>query len=324
MTPRDPKFDPASITAPLPITVIVPTRNEEANIRRCLVSARYAERRVVVDSGSTDQTCTIARELGCEVVNFAYRGGYPKKRQWALHHLNIQTPWTLLLDADEVVPDALWHEIAEAVRAPDAPEGFLIEKGYHFLGKRFRFGGFSFSAVLLFKTGRARFERPKFADDKLDMEVHERVLVDGRIQPLDTPLIHEDFKGLEAYIAKHNFYSTWEARVRHDFLTTGGWGAESIRPDLFGNTQERRRFLKAIAIRVPLEPQLWFIYHYLLRLGFLEGRRGFIASTIRARYISEARSKLYELRLADEVRARVDAAPGNQTPASPRAAENKL
>ncbi len=127
------------------------------------------------------------------------------------------------------------------------------------------------------------------------MEVHERLNVNGPVGRLRTPLIHEDFKGLAAYLDKHNKYSTWEASVRQQFLTTGRWGDEAIMPRLFGNAQERRRFLKRIAIRTPGEPWLWFIYHWILRGGFLEGRRGWIASRIRASYIADVRAKLFEL-----------------------------
>jgi hypothetical protein len=128
------------------------------------------------------------------------------------------------------------------------------------------------------------------------MEVHERLLVEGRIGKLRTPLVHEDFNGIEAYLDRHNKYSTWEARIRHRFRTTGTWGEDTIRPTLFGNVQECRRFLKSIAIRIPGEPLLWFAYHYICRLGFLEGRAGLIASQIRSAYIAQVRAKLYELR----------------------------
>jgi hypothetical protein len=171
---------------------------------------------------------------------------------------------------DEVVPDALWAEIANVVGQPEAADAYLMTKGFHFLGRGFRHGGFSHAAVLLFRTGKARFER-LFDDEStsLDMEIHERVVVQGRIGTLTTPLIHEDFKGLEAYIDRHNKYSTWEAKVRHRYLTTGRYGEDTIVPRLFGNSQERRRFFKALIIRLPFEPQLWFLYHYLFRLGFL-------------------------------------------------------
>jgi hypothetical protein len=130
------------------------------------------------------------------------------------------------------------------------------------------------------------------------MEVHERLIVDGRVASLYTPLIHEDFKGLDAYIDRHNRYSTWESALRHQFLQTGQYGQDSVRPRFFGNAQERRRFLKRIAIRMPGEPLLWFLYHYVFRLGFLEGRPGLIASRIRSDYIAQVRAKIYELELS--------------------------
>jgi glycosyltransferase involved in cell wall biosynthesis len=284
----------------LPITVLVSTRNEEVNLGRCLAALGPAERVLVLDSHSTDRTAEIARARGAEVVPFTYRGGYPRKRQWALDTLDIATPWVFLIDADEVVPEALWAEIAAGVAAADAPDAFVITKGFHFLGRRFRFGGFSFGAVLLFRRGKARFERiGAGADDRLDMEVHERLIVDGRLGRFRTPLIHEDFKGLTAYVDRHNRYSSWDARVRHEFLKSGRWGEQTIRPRLFGNTQERRRFLKSLLVRLPFESVAWFVYHYLLRLGFLEGRPGLIASRLRANYIADVRAKVFEIGLKE-------------------------
>jgi glycosyltransferase involved in cell wall biosynthesis len=282
----------------LPVTVLLAAKNEAVNLPRCLAALGPAQRVVVLDSHSTDGTAEIAREHGAEVVQFDYLGGYPKKRQWALDHLRIDTPWIFFLDADEVVPEALWAEIANVVARSDACDAYLIRKGFHFLGRRMRYGGFSHAAVLLLRTGKGRFEH-LFDDtaDSLDMEIHERVVVDGRVGCLKTPLIHEDFKGLEAYITRHNKYSTWEARVRYRYLTTGRYGETTITPRLFGNAQERRRFLKALVLRLPFEQHLWFVYHYIVRLGFLEGRPGLIACQIRASYIAQTRAKMYELGL---------------------------
>ncbi len=287
----------------LPITVLVAAKNEQANLPRCLAALTPVGRVIVLDSHSRDKTSEIALAAGAEVVQFDYRGGYPKKRQWALDTLDISTEWVLLLDADEVVPPALWEEIAAAVAAPAGPAAFLITKGFHFLGRRFRHGGFSFAAVLLFRRGKARFEQIiGDAGDGLDMEVHERIIVDGPVGKLRTPLIHEDFKGLHAYLDRHNRYSTWEAALRFRYLTTGRYGEDTIRPRLFGNTQERRRFLKSWIIRLPFEPWLWFFYHYGFRLGFLEGRPGLIASQIRSAYIRQIRAKVYERRLAAQAK----------------------
>ena len=282
----------------LPITVLLAAKNEAANLPKCLAAlAGRVECTVVIDSYSTDGSADIARAAGVEVVQFHYAGGYPKKRQWALETLAISTDWILLLDADEVVPPALWDEIAVAIAEPDAPAAFFITKGFHFLGRRFRFGGFSFAAVLLIRRGKGRFE--ELVSDSagaLDMEIHERMIVDGAIGRLNTPLIHDDFKGLEAYIDRHNRYSTWEAKLRLEFLTSGSYGSHSVRPKLFGNAQERRRWLKKLAIRMPGESFLWFAYHYVFRLGFLECRAGWIACRLRSDYIAAVRAKMIEFR----------------------------
>jgi glycosyltransferase involved in cell wall biosynthesis len=282
----------------LPITVLIAAKNEEANIGRCLNALAPAQRFIVIDSKSQDATARISREAGAEVVQFDYRGGYPKKRQWALAHSRIETPWVFLIDADEVVPKTLWREIHQEISNPNGAVAYTVNKGFHFLGRRLKYGGFSHSAVLLFRTGSAKFEQILDGEsDLFDMEVHERLIVDGKVGKLETPLIHEDFKGLTAYIDRHNRYSTWEARVRYNFFKSGQWGKDTIEKRLFGNTQERRRFVKTLAVRVPFEPQFWFLYHYVLRLGFLEGRPGLIASQIRANYINQVRSKIYEMRL---------------------------
>lgn len=291
----------------LPITVLLAARNEAINLPRCLAALGPATRVIVLDSHSTDTTAEIARAHGAEVVQFDYCGGYPKKRQWALENIQIGTPWVLLLDADEVVTDALWAEMTQAISGAPVADAFLITKGFHFLGRRMRHGGFSHAAVLLFKTGKARFEQ-LFDDglDGLDMEIHERVVVDGTIARIRTPLIHEDFKGLEAYIARHNKYSTWEARLRYRYLKSGQYGEATISPRWFGNSQERRRAIKALIIRLPFEQWIWFGYHCFFRFGFLEGRAGLIASQIRASYIAQVRAKMFELALFDSRQNRDD------------------
>lgn len=278
----------------LPMTVLVAARNEEANLGKCLASLGPAARVVVLDSGSTDRTVELARAAGAEVVQFTYVGGYPKKRQWALDNLSFDTPWLMFVDADEEVPPALWAEIAQALQ-DGRTAGYAILKEFHFLGRRFRFGGFSHAAVLLVRVGCSRFER--LLEDRqgaLDMEVHERLIVDGCVRRLSTPLVHRDFKGLDAYRDRHRRYADWEARLRRQFLDTGRYGMEAIQADLFGDLQERRRFLKRIAIRMPGEPFWWFLYHYVVRLGFLEGSAGWLACRIRMEYIRDVRRRIRE------------------------------
>lgn len=280
----------------LPITVLIAAKNEAPNLPKCFDSLKLVEKVFVIDSYSSDSTVEIAISYGAEVVQFHYKGGYPKKRQWALDNLDIKTPWVFLIDADEVVPDMLWDEIKTIISEKDNADAYMIKKGFHFLGKKMKFGGFSFDAVLLFKAGKAKFER--LVEDDLtgfDIEVHERIIVQGRIGKLKIPLIHEDFKNLEAYISRHNIYSTWKAKVRYQLLMSGGYGKETISPRLFGNSQERHRWLDRMVYRLPFEHWVFFFYHYFFRLGFLEGYRGLIACQIRSDYVAQVRAKVYEL-----------------------------
>ncbi len=285
----------------LPVTVIVATKNEETNIATCLLSLVQAHRVLVVDSFSTDHTQDIARQHGAEIINYVYAGGYPKKRQWALNNLDISTPWTMLIDADEQVPAALWSEIDRTLSSSAACAAYLVRKQFHFLGKRFQFGGFSFSAIVLFRTGHARFEETAGnSPNGQDMEVHERLIVDGKIGRLRIPLIHDDCKGLSPYIDRHNKYSSWEAGIRAHYLKTGSWGKHSIKASMFGDVQSFRRFIKPLALRLPCEPLLWFLYHYVVCGAVFEGRRGYIASSLRRAYIEQVHAKLYELQLLEQ------------------------
>ncbi len=118
--------------ANLPITVLLAVRNESANITRCLHACGPAQRVIVLDSQSTDGTCEMAVSAGAEVIQYTYGGSYPKKRQWALDSVDIDTDWILLLDADEVIPDELWDEIEQSIGSANAKAGYLIRKGFHF------------------------------------------------------------------------------------------------------------------------------------------------------------------------------------------------
>lgn len=291
--------DGCPVDDPLDITVLVAARNEAANIQACLGSLGPARRVILLDSHSSDGTAEIAASCGAEVVNFTWNGRYPRKRQWAMDHIPIHTEWTMLVDADESISDVLWEEIRGELSAGQPCQAYLARKQFHFMNRCMRFGGFSHQAILLFRTGRARFENliPD-SGENLDMEVHERLIVDGSVGRFHHALIHRDAKGLAAYLARHNAYSTWEAALRHRYLSAGLYGEDTIQPRLFGNAQERRRFLKHIAMRLPGEPWFWFIYHYVVRGGLLEGRRGLFAAQIRRAYIEQVRAKISEMELA--------------------------
>jgi hypothetical protein len=122
-----------------------------------------------------------------------------------------------------------------------------------------------------------------------DIEVHEHVVVDGKVGRLSNPVRHENWHSLYRYIEKHNEYSEWEAKVYHK----GDDGA--VKPALFGNQAQRRRWLKQTLVRVPGFPLLTFLYHYVLRLGFLDGKPGFIYSAFKGIQRFHAKAKWYEL-----------------------------
>jgi glycosyltransferase involved in cell wall biosynthesis len=284
---------PSSAVRVLPVTVIIPARNEARHLARCLEALREVAEIYVVDSRSTDETCAIARSFGAKVVQFNYVGGWPKKRQWAMDSLPMGNNWILLLDADEIVTADLADEIRCAIQKRDAV-GYRIRLQMHFLGRLLRHGDANFWKLSLFRRGRARFEcRLKDQNSSMaDMEVHEHVIADGPVGELSHSLIHDNVESLSRYIEKHNEYSNWEAQV----LAHAAPDPDGIEPDLFGTQAQRRRWLKKKLYRIPGSPILLFVYRYFLRLGFLDGIPGLIYSGFQAVQMFHTKAKIYELR----------------------------
>jgi glycosyltransferase involved in cell wall biosynthesis len=284
-------------SAKLPVTVIIPVRNEAHNLPRCLRTLGDFGEVFVVDSQSTDATPEIASTFGAQLVQFHYQGGWPKKRQWAMDTLPLAHDWILLLDADEVLTPELTTEIQLAIQNPDI-NGYYIALRMYFLGRVLRHGDARFWKMSLFRRGRGKYEcRLKDQDASMaDMEVHEHVHVDGRTARLENPLIHHNIESLSRYIQKHNEYSNWEARV----LSEQQAGEDEIAPSLFGTQAQRRRWLKQKLFAAPGSPVLLFLYRYLLRLGFLDGVPGLIYCGFQAVQMFHTKSKIYELRAKKE------------------------
>jgi glycosyltransferase involved in cell wall biosynthesis len=292
---RDMKRAPSRL---LPVSVIIPVRNEAANLAHCLESLADAAEIYVIDSQSTDETASIARAHGATVVPFYYSGGWPKKRQWAMDTLPLACDWILLLDADEILTPELASEIRAAVQDP-AVDGYSICLQMHFLDRVLRHGDASFWKLSLFRKGRGRFEcRLKDQDASMaDIEIHEHVVVDGATGKLRHALVHHNVASLSRYIAKHNEYSNWEARV---LLQPAGQSrklrGEELRADLFGTQAQSRRWLKRKLYRVPGSPILLFLYRYFLRLGILDGIPGLIYCVFQGVQMFHTKAKIYELR----------------------------
>jgi len=277
----------------VPVSVLVPTRNEGRNLSRCLEPLiGWADEIVVVDSRSTDDTVEIAESFGATVLQFDYEGGWPKKRQWALDTFSFRNEWILLLDADEILLDPIKTEIADAISADDQ-DGYWLRFQLYFLGRQLRFGGFELWKLFLFRHSRGRYERRLEDQDESmsDIEIHEHVVVDGSVGRLRKPIRHENWNSLYRYIQKHNEYSQWEAKVY--FENAGG----ELEASPFGNQAQRRRWLKKQLVRVPGFPLITFFYHYIFRLGFLDGRPGLIYCGLKAVQRFHAKAKLYELKI---------------------------
>lgn len=294
VSPLEARRNHLSKSAVLPVSVIVPVRNEARNLPRCLESLRDAGEIYVIDSDSTDETANIARAFNATVVQFHYRGGWPKKRQWALETLPLAFDWVFLLDADECLTPTLVQEIQRAIADPKF-DGYYLQLQMHFLGRQLRRCGASFYKLSLFRRGKGRFERRlEHQDESMgDMEVHEHVIVNGPTRKLRSPLVHRNVESLSHYVRKHDQYSNWESRVLSE-----GQSSTELRPQFFGSQAQRRRWLKKTFFKLPGSPLALFFYRYFFCLGFLDGVPGLIYCGLQAVQMFHTKAKMYEQKVA--------------------------
>jgi glycosyltransferase involved in cell wall biosynthesis len=246
----------------------------------------------VIDSQSTDNTAEVALRCGARVVQFNYQGGWPKKRQWALDTLPLAYDWLLLLDADESLTNELAEEIRHVILNPGI-DGYYVALQMFFLGQPLKHCGASFWKLSLFRRGKGRYEcRLRDQDASMaDMEVHEHIIVNGPTAKLRNPVIHHNVESLSRYIVKHDEYSNWEARV----WLNGDSSSADLPPSLFGTQAQRRRWLRRF-LGVPGAPWVFFLYKYILRLGFLDGIPGLIYCALQGIQFFHIKAKIYELR----------------------------
>ncbi len=278
------------------IEVLMIVRDEELNLPHSIGSVvGWADRVWVVDSGSTDRTVELARSLGAEVVRQAWLG-YARQKNWALDNLPITAPWVLILDADEAVLPELRDALRRiAARDPDSvPEAaFHVNRHFVFLGGVIRHCGYYPSwNVRFLKRGRARYE---------EREVHEHMVAQGPVGFLPGELEHNDRRPLEHHIAKHNRYSTLEARAI--LAQERGDPARHLPARLLGGPLERRRWIKRnVYPRLPAKFLFRFLWMYFVKLGFLDGRAGWRFSLFISAYELQIEQKLVEMRMAAPAR----------------------
>jgi len=274
------------MSASIPVSVVVPVKNEARNLPRCLERLSRFEKIYVVDSGSEDGTEGVATSLGAEVVQFRWNGMFPKKRNWFLENHQLPTEWVLFLDADEFITDEFCDEVDQAVRS-QSHVGYWLTFHNWFLGRFLRHGD-PFAKLALFRPDAGRYER--IDEDRwshLDMEIHEHPVLEGSIGTISSPIDHDDRRGLESYLGKHNDYSSWEAR-RYLALGSPGsaaWGALTDRQRSKYRRIERWWF-----------PLAYFVLSYIVKRGFLDGRAGWVFAKLKSQYYYHIQLKIREAR----------------------------
>lgn len=222
------------------LSVVIIAYNEEAKLEACLLSASFADEIVVVDSFSTDRTPEICKKYGVKFFTRAF-DDFSAQKNFAIE--KAQGDWILSLDADERIPEALKNEILRVLEESEGPcEGYWIRRLNHAFGGALRFGaGWNDRQLRLFRKGRGRFRGT----------IHERVCVDGPVGCLKNRMEHCTFQDLFEYYRRFDRYTTLEAQAMIARGATPSW------------------------FDMAVKPFLGFVYFYIFRLGFLDGRVGF-------------------------------------------------
>ncbi|MCG8511394.1 MAG: glycosyltransferase family 2 protein, partial [Rhodospirillales bacterium] len=250
------------------LDVLIISYNESLNIPHTVQALQgWTNRVFVVDSGSTDGTQEIARELGAEVVHHDWEG-YARQKNWALDNLPFEAPWILIVDSDEVITPKLREEIEKIVSQPVdevTENGFFINRLSYFMDRPIRHCGYFPSwNMRLFKRDKGRYE---------DRSVHEHIVIDDPLGYIYEPMIHNDRRGLEHFFAKHNRYSTLEATELFREITHHK--DSGVEANITEETRRRRWLKRHLIHRLPFVVIWRFLYMYVIRLGFLDGRVGF-------------------------------------------------
>ena len=286
--------------------MVVLTLDEERNLARTLESvAAWAAHIFVVDSGSSDGTVAIATRLGAEVVTHTFES-HAAQWAWALRTLPIATEWVLALDADQSVSSELADEIARKLVAwtsltsytgPDAPAGAYMSRRQIFRGRWIKHGGYYPKYLLkLFQREKVRLDETDLVDHHFQVEGPTAILAGDLVED------NRNEAQIAVWVAKHNRYAVLQAKEEEErdqrdrgsapdpgSVACGGPYAprRSLagalcaprRPGrLLGSPDERVRWRKRLWARLPLyvRPLGYFLYRYIIRLGFLDGKEGFV------------------------------------------------
>lgn len=264
------------VTPPL-LSVAIITLNEAENLPRTLASVQFAQEIIVVDSGSADQTVSIAEAFGAQVFTEPWKGFSAQKNSAIAKCTGI---WILSLDADEELSPELGQQLQTLLPSNPPVDAFFLRRRNLFLGRWMRHGGYYPDPKLrLFRRNTANFSSAARFSDR---PVHETITFSGDSDTLDFDLIHHAYPTLESYLEHMDRYSTL--------------GAELLL------TQRRQsRSVFAFAWNVLFVPQLTFLWNYVFRLGFLDGREGFLLHLYHSTYVSWKYAKAWNMEHSSHV-----------------------
>lgn len=263
------------------ISCAIFTLDEAINLPKCLKSLEWCDDVVVIDSYSKDDTEALCKSAGVRFFQHPF-SGFGDQRNWAFDNIDFKHEWIFVLDADEEITPELFEEL-KIVMTTLKPEvsAFRVKRKFYMWGRWLKHSSLYPSWVIrLIKKGKVRYVNRGHAETQV---------VDGRIEALEEDLKDENLKGLHAWFARQNDYSTKEAQ--HELAQIHpSWSALFSR-----NPLERRAYLKSISARLYLRPVVFFFYTYFWRKGFLDGLAGFYFSLMKAVYVGMIQLKKYEM-----------------------------
>lgn len=265
------------------ITAIILTKNEEINIKYCINSiSTVVKRIVVIDSFSSDNTVAIAKAFGAEVYQHPFEN-YAKQYMYGVEKANADTVWTLRIDADERLTEESAIELEHLCNENETTDvaGIVLRFKKNFLGKDLYHGGvYPWKKMNCYKTNYGAIE-----DRSMDEHI---VLSQGSVIEMKNDCLHFDFKDLEYFVNKHNWYSSRETVDYFENLSK-----EKSKEELDFKTWIKMRFYYRLPMGV--RAHLYYVYRYYVKLGFLDGKEGKIYAFLQAywyRYLVDA--KIYE------------------------------
>ena len=274
----------------VPISAVILTRNEAENIVRCLQSLDWVDEILVVDDGSTDDTVSLAKASGARVVDHAFES-FAKQRNWVLNEGQLRNEWVLMLDADETSDDDFAAAVKTATENADQDVvAFRTCRKTMLCGTWLKHSdSFPVWIMRLVRKGQADFEDSGHGEVPVPP-------VDGKIGTIPTPFIHYPFsRGLNDWWQRHIRYAEKEARKEIEQAKgTSGLGVFSL------NRSHRRAALRQLSRSMPARGVLRFLYQYVVKLGFMDGKAGLQFCRLMAQYEQMIVIKSWELQAKND------------------------